>query len=101
MDIRKALIVKFFRELLTIATCLNHNNKCKPQISNKQNEYKFIVGTSEKQWRPHTSHKKRSTFQLKALCVNFFVNRVAAEDKNNIVYKIDCGNREAVNPNCL
>ena len=95
MDIRKALIVKFFRELLTIATCLNHNNKW------DQNEYKFIVGTSEKQWRPHTSHKKTSTFQLKALCVNFFVNRVAAEDKNNIVYKIDCGNREAVNPNCL
>ena len=66
-----------------------------------QNEYKFIVGTSEKQWRPHISHKKTSTCQLKALCVNFFVNRVAAEDKNNIVYKIDCGNREAVNPNCL
>ena len=36
---------------------------------------------------------------LKALCINSFVNlkdRVATEDKNNIVYEIDCTNSQAV-----
>ena len=36
MDIRKALLVKYLRELLTITACLSHSNKRKPQISKKK-----------------------------------------------------------------
>ena len=35
MDIRKTLLVKSLRELVTITGCLSHNNKCKLQITDK------------------------------------------------------------------
>ena len=34
--IRKALLVKSLRELLTIVACLSHSNKYKPHISNRK-----------------------------------------------------------------
>ena len=36
MDIRKALLVKSLRELLTITACLSYSNKRKPQISKRK-----------------------------------------------------------------
>ena len=103
MDIRKALFVKSLRELLIITACLSYSNKRKPQISKRrdQNEYKFTYfeDTSKKLWRILRSHKIRSTFYTentlhKLLCKP--KDRVATEDKNNIVYEIDCSNCEAV-----
>ena len=56
-------------------------------------------GTSEKLWRILRSHKIRSTFYIectlrKLLCKR--KDRVATEDKNNIVYEIDGSNCEVV-----
>ena len=60
-----------------------------------------VEGTSEKLWHILRSHKIRSTFYTentlhKLLCKP--KDRVATEDKNNIVYEIDCSNCEAVHP---
>ena len=59
----------------------------------------YVEGTSEKLRRILRSHKIRSTFYTentlcKLLCK--IKNRVATEDKNNIVYEIHCSNCEAV-----
>ena len=59
----------------------------------------YVEGTSEKLRRILRSHKIRSTFYTenalrKLLCEP--KDRVATEDKNNIVYEIDCSNCEAV-----
>ena len=59
----------------------------------------YVEGTSEKLRRILRSHKIRSTFYTentlrKLLCKP--KHRVATEDKNNIVYEIDCSNCEAV-----
>ena len=59
----------------------------------------YLEGTSEKLRRKRRSRKIRSTFYTentlcKLLCKP--KSRVATEDKNNIVYEIDCSNCEAV-----
>ena len=57
----------------------------------------YVEGTSEKLRRILRSHKIRSTFyteMCKLLCKP--KDRVATEDKNNIVYEIDCSNCQAV-----
>ena len=59
----------------------------------------YVEGTSENLRRILRSHKIRSTFYTentlrKLLCKP--KDRVATEDKNNIVYEIDCSNCEAV-----
>ena len=59
----------------------------------------YVEGTSEKLRRILRSHKIRSTFYTentlrKLLCKP--KDQVATEDKNNIVYEIDCSNCEAV-----
>ena len=59
----------------------------------------YVEGTSEKLQRILRSHKIRSTFYTemtlrKLLCKP--KDRVATEDKNNIVYEIDCSNCQAV-----
>ena len=58
----------------------------------------YVEGTSEKLQRILRSHKIRSTFYTemtlrKLLCKP--KDRVATEDKNNIVYEIDCSNCQA------
>ena len=58
-----------------------------------------VEGTSEKLWCILRSHKVRSTFYTentfcKLLCKP--KDGVATENKNNIVYEIDCSNCEAV-----
>ena len=59
----------------------------------------YVEGASEKLQRILRFHKIRSTFYNeitlhKLLCKP--KDGVATEDKNNIVYKIDCSNCEAV-----
>ena len=59
----------------------------------------YVEGTSEKLGHILRSHKIRSTFYTemtlrKLLCKP--KDRVATEDKNNIVYEIDCSNCQAV-----
>ena len=59
----------------------------------------YVEGTSEKLRRMLRSHKIRSTFYTenilrKPLCKP--KDRVATENKNNIIYEIDCSNCEAV-----
>ena len=59
----------------------------------------YVEGTSEKLLHILRSHKIRSTFYTentlcKLLCKP--KDQVATEDKNNIVYEIDCSNCEAV-----
>ena len=59
----------------------------------------YVEGTSEKLRRILRSHKISSTFYTentlrKLLCKP--KDQVSTEDKNNIVYEIDCSNCEAV-----
>ena len=59
----------------------------------------YVEGTSKKLPRILRSHKIRSTFYIestlpKLLCKSN--DREATEDKNNIVYEIDCSICEAV-----
>ena len=59
----------------------------------------YVEGTSEKLWFMLRSHKIKMTFYTemtlhKLLCKP--KDRVATEDKNNIVYEIDCSNCQAV-----
>ena len=59
----------------------------------------YVKGTSEKPRRILRSHKIRSTFHIdntlhKLLCKP--KDRIATENKNNIVCEIDCSNCEAV-----
>ena len=59
----------------------------------------YVEGTSEKLRRILRSHKIRSTLYTEmALCKLFCKSKdqVATEDKNNIVYEIDCSNCQAV-----
>ena len=59
----------------------------------------YVEGTSEKLRRILRSHKTRSTFYNEKILRKLLCkpkDPVATEDKNNIVYEIDCSNCEAV-----
>ena len=59
----------------------------------------YVEGTSKKLRRILRSHKIRSTFYTEMNSRKLFCkrkDRVVAEDKNSIVYEIDCSNCEAV-----
>ena len=59
----------------------------------------YVEGTSEKLPRILKSHKIRSNFYTENMLRKLLCkpkDRVAREDKNNIVYEIDCSNCEAV-----
>ena len=61
--------------------------------------FSYVEGTSEKIRRILRSHKIRSTFCAEnSFCklLSKSKDRVATEDKNSIVYEIDCSNYEAV-----
>ena len=103
MDIRKALLVKSLGELLIIS--LPQSRQLAQARDIQQEEIRMSInlpdvkGTSEKLQRVLRSHKIRSTFYTentfrKLLCRP--KDRAATEDKNNIVYQIDCSNCEAV-----
>ena len=54
MDIRKALLAKYLRELLTITACLSHSNKLKTDIIEEETRMNmnlpYVEGTSVKLW---------------------------------------------------
>ena len=59
----------------------------------------YVEGTCEKLLRILRSHKIRLTFHSEMTLRKFLCkpkDRVATEDKNNIVYEIDCSNCQAV-----
>ena len=59
----------------------------------------YVEGTSEKLRRMLRSHKIRSAFYTEMTLQKFLCkpkDRVATEDKSNIVYEIDCSNCQAV-----
>ena len=98
MDIEKALLISITN---------NHSLPQSQQLTEATDIQKeeiiisinlpYVEGTSEKLRRILRSHKIRSTFyteMCKLLCKP--KDRVATEDKNNIVYEIDCSNCEAV-----
>ena len=101
---RKSIISKIFKRIT--------NNHSLPQLQQQtqaahiqeeeirmSKNLPYVEGTSENLRRILRSHKTRSTFYientlLKLLCKP--KDRIATEDKSNIVYKIDCSNCEAV-----
>ena len=104
MDVRKTLLVKSLRELLTITACLQ-SHQLTQATDIQEEEIKmsinlpYIESTSEKLRRILRSHKIRPTFYTentlgKLLCKP--KDQVATEDKSNIVYEIDCTNGETV-----
>ena len=101
---QESIISKIFKTITN-----NHNlpqsQQLRQVIDIQEEEIKmsinlpYIQGTNEKLWHIFRSHKIRSTFYTentlcKLLCKP--KDRVAAEDKNSIVYEIDCSNCEAV-----
>ena len=59
----------------------------------------YVEGTSEKLRHILKSHKIRSTFCTESILCEPFCkpkDRVSTEDKNNIVFEIDCSNCEEV-----
>ena len=101
---QKSIIIKIFRRITN-----NHNFPQSQQLKQatdiQEEEIRmsinlaYIEGTSEKLQCILRSHKIRSTFYTemtlrKLLCKP--KDRVATEDKNNIVYEIDCSNCQAV-----
>ena len=106
MDIKKALLIKSL-ELLRITD--NHSWPQSQQLTQatdiQDEEIKmsinlpYVEGTSEKLWRILRSHKIRSTFSTENTLRKLLSkpkDRVATEDKNNIVYENDCSNCQAV-----
>ena len=59
----------------------------------------YIEGTSKKLSRIFRSHKTRSTFYTENTLYKFLCkpkDRVATEDKNNIVYQIECTIKQSI-----
>ena len=74
MNIRKALLVKPVRELLTVTAYISHTNKREPQTSKrKRRERVYIYRTLKilvKNYGAYSDLTKQDTF-----CINYFVNR--------------------------
>ena len=100
MDIKKELLVKSLRESLTIpASQLTQVKNIQEEEIRISINLPYVEGASEKLHGILRSHKIRSTFYIeytlrKLLCKP--KDQVATEDKNNILYEIDCSNCEAV-----
>ena len=92
MDINRALLVNSLRKLLSTMGCLSYDKKHRISII-----LLYVEGTSKKLPPILWPHKIRSTFytentSCKLLCKPKY--RIDTEDKNNIVYEIDCSNLE-------
>ena len=96
MDIRKASLVKFLRELLITTACrsqkkLTQATDIQDEVTKMSINLPYVEGTCEKPQRILRSHKIRSNFHTgktlrKLLCKP--KDRVATEHKNKIVYQI-------------
>ena len=96
MDIKKVLLAKYFRELLTITGCLSHSNNLKPWISKKKRSElsinsPYVKGLSAKlglytRWGPASI--------MKTPCVIYFLNlklellQQVETGRNSIVHDI-------------
>ena len=103
MEIKKALLVKSLRKLLTITVYLSLHNNGSPKYPEEEIRMRinlpYVEGTSEKLRRILRSHKIRSTFYTESTLRKPLYkpkDRIVTEDKNNIVYYIDCSKCEAV-----
>ena len=105
MDIKEALLVKPLKEPLTNTTCLSHNQKKLRATDIQEDEIKisinllYVEGTSAKLRLILRSHKIRSTFYAKNTfrkLLRKHKDRLAADDKSNIVYEIDCSDCKTV-----
>ena len=101
---QESIISKVFKRIT--------NNHCLPQsqqltqVTDIQEEeirmninLPYVERTSESLWRILRSHKIRSNFNTESTLSKLLCkpkDRVTTEDKNNIVYEIDCSNCEAV-----
>ena len=99
MDIRKTLLVKFLRELLTVIACLSHRGRYQEEEIRMSINLPYVEGTSEKLQHILRSNKIISTFYIESTLRKLLCkpkDSVATEDKNNIVHEIDCSISEAV-----
>ena len=101
---QESIISKVFKRIT--------NNHCLPQsqqltqVTDIQEEeirmsinLPYVERTSESLWRILRSHKIRSNFNTESTLSKLLCkpkDRVTTEDKNNILYEIDCSNCEAV-----
>ena len=101
---QESIISKNFRRITN-----NHSLSLSQQLTQatdiQEEEVRMIInlpyveGTSEKLRRILRSHKTRSTFYNEKILRKLLCkpkDPVATEDKNNIVYEIDCSNCQAV-----
>ena len=97
---QESIISKIFKKI-TNNHSLSQSQRQTQATDIKEHEIKisiklpYVEGTSEKLRRILRSHKIKSTFYAenilrKLLCK--LKDRVAIEDKSNIVYEIDCSN---------
>ena len=101
---QESIISKIFKRIT--------NNRSLPQLQQQMQaadiqeeeiqmsiNLQYVEGTSEKLWRILRSNEIRLTFYTENTLCKLLCKpkvRVATEDKNNIVYEIDCSNCEAV-----
>ena len=93
MDVKKALLIKSLGERLTQATDIQEE-EIRVSIN-----LPYVEGTSEKLRHILRYHKIRSTFYTEMTLRKLHrkpKDRVAKEDKNNVVYEINCSNCQAV-----
>ena len=101
---QESIIIKIFRRITN-----NHSLPQSQQLTQSRDiqeeeiriniNLPYVKGTSEKLRRILRSHKIRSTFYTEMTLHKLFCkpkDRVAIEDKNNIVYEIECINCQAV-----
>ena len=102
---QESIISKIFKRITDNNHSLPQSQQLTPATDIQQEEIRmginltYVEGISEKLQRISRSHKIRLTFCTdntlrKLLCKP--KDRVATEDKNNIVYEIDCSNCQAV-----
>ena len=101
---RESIVNKIFRRI-TNNNSLPQSQQLTQATDLKEEEIRISInllcveGTSEKLWCILRSHKIRSTFYTEMTLHELLCkpkDSVATEDKNNIVYEIDCSNCQAV-----
>ena len=104
MYIRKALLVKSLRELLTLTFCLCHSNKRKPQLSKrKRSELVYISCTLKVLLKDYSIYSDLTKLDplstLKEIYLNSFANlkiQQLQKYKNYVIQEIDSSICETV-----
>ena len=101
---QKSIISKIFKRItnnhsLPQSQQLKQTTDIEEEEPRMSTNLSYVEGSSEKLRRILRSHKIRSTFYTEKTLQKFLCkpkDRVATEDKNNIVYEIGCSNCEAI-----